>query len=349
QADVFGHHGELRAGALKVGDRVTARVDAGRRAATMRNHSATHLLHKALREVLGEHVQQKGSQVDSDKTRFDFAHHAPVSRDEIVRIEAIVNREILANTAVDARVMPIDQAQQSGALMLFGEKYGDEVRVLDIGTSRELCGGTHVARTGDIGFFKVVSEGGVAAGVRRIEAVTGEGALAIVQRQEKNLADIAALFTASGEQVVGRVAQTLETLRAQEKEIARLRDKLASAAGGDLLSQARDIGGARVLAFAVDGADAKSLRGMVDQIKGKGGSAVVLLAAIDGDKVALTAGVTNDLTQKVKAGELMQFAAGELGGKGGGRPDMAQGGGTGPERLPALFEAVYDWVASRLG
>jgi len=305
-------------------------------------------MHKALREVLGDHVQQKGSQVDADKTRFDFVHSAPVSRDEITRIEAIVNREILANSPVSARVMAIDDAQKSGALMLFGEKYGDEVRVLDIGSSRELCGGTHVARTGDIGLFKVVAEGGVAAGVRRIEAVTGEGALAAVQRQEKTLGEIAALFTASSDQVVGRVAQALETLRAQEKEVARLKAKLASAAGGDLLSQAREVAGAKVLAATIDGADAKSLRDMVDQVKSKAASAVVLLAAVDGDKVALIAGVTRDLIDRVKAGELMQFAAGELGGKGGGRPDMAQGGGTGPDRLPALMEAVHGWVASRL-
>ena len=349
QADVFGHHGELKAGALRVGDRVTARVDTGRRAATMRNHSATHLMHKALREVLGDHVQQKGSQVDADKTRFDFAHNAPLTRDEIARVEAIVNREILANSAVAARVMAIDEAQKSGALMLFGEKYGDEVRVLDIGSSRELCGGTHVARTGDIGLFKVVAEGGVAAGVRRIEAVTGEGALAQVQRQEKILMDVAAAFAAPTDQVIGRVSQTLDTLRAQEKDLARLKAKLASAAGGDLVGQAREVGGAKVLAVSLDGADPKTLRDMVDQLKSRIGSGVILLATAEGDKVALTAGVTQDLTGRVKAGKLMQFAAGELGGKGGGRPDLAQGGGTGPEKLPALLEAVHQWVAGRLG
>ncbi|MFA5494791.1 MAG: alanine--tRNA ligase [Porticoccaceae bacterium] len=349
QAEVFGHHGELRAGALKVGDRVTARVDTWRRAATMRNHSATHLMHKALREVLGDHVRQKGSLVDPDKTRFDFAHNAPLSRDEIARIEAIVNREILANTEVAARVMAIADAQQSGALMLFGEKYGDEVRVLDIGSSRELCGGTHVARTGDIGLFKVIAEGGVAAGVRRIEAVTGEGALAQVQRQEAILNEIAACFAAPADQALGRVVQALDQLRAQDKELARLKSRLASAAGDDLLARARDLGGVKVLATSLDGADPKTLRDMVDQIKSRVASAVILLAAVDGDKVALTAGVTKDLTDRVKAGELMQFAAAELGGKGGGRPDMAQGGGSGPEKLPALLEAVHQWVASRLG
>ena len=348
QADVFGHHGELRAGSLKVGDTVTARVDTERRAATMRNHSATHLMHKALREVLGDHVQQKGSQVDADKTRFDFAHNAPVSREQIARIEAIVNREILANSAVAARVMAIDDARETGALMLFGEKYGDEVRVLDIGTSRELCGGTHVARTGDIGLFKVVGEGGVASGVRRIEAVTGEGALQFVQRQEKLLADVAAVFSTPAEQVLPRITQSLESLRSLEKEVARLKAKLASSTGGDILGGAREIADVKVLATVVEGADPKTLRDLLDQIKSRLESGVVLLAAVEGDKVSLTAGVTRNLTDRVKAGELMQFAAGELGGKGGGRPDMAQGGGSNPEKLPALLDAVYDWVSDRL-
>ncbi|KJS09993.1 MAG: alanyl-tRNA synthetase [Gammaproteobacteria bacterium BRH_c0] len=349
QADVFGHHGELHAGSLKVGDSVTARVDTERRAATMRNHSATHLMHKALREVLGDHVQQKGSQVDADKTRFDFAHNAPVSREQIARIEAIVNREVLANSAVAARVMAIDAARETGALMLFGEKYGDEVRVLDIGTSRELCGGTHVARTGDIGFFKVIGEGGVASGVRRIEAVTGECALLFVQRQEQLLADVAAVFSTPAEQVLPRITQSLESLRSLEKEVARLNSKLASSTGGDILAGAREVAGVKVLATVVEGADPKTLRDLLDQIKSRLESGVVLLAAVEGDKVSLTAGVTKSLTDRVKAGELMQFAAGELGGKGGGRPDMAQGGGSQPEKLPALLDAVYAWVSSRLG
>jgi alanyl-tRNA synthetase len=347
QADVFGHHGELRAGSLVVGDKVTAQVDTVRRAATMRNHSATHLMHKALREVLGDHVQQKGSLVDPDKTRFDFAHTAPMTRDEIARVEAIVNREVLANTAVQARVMPIDEAQKCGAMMLFGEKYGDEVRVLDIGSSRELCGGTHVARTGDIGLFKIVAESGVAAGVRRVEAVTGEHALAWVQRRERLLDEVAAAFTVPVEQVVPRVAQTLDNVRALEKELARLKGKLASAASDDLLSQAKVVSGVKVLAATIDGADARTLRDMLDQLKNKLGSGVLLLAAVDGDRVLLTAGVTKDLTGRFKAGELLAQAAAAVGGKGGGRPDMAQGGGVNPAALPAALALAERYVAAR--
>jgi alanyl-tRNA synthetase len=345
QADVFGHHGELRAGALQVGDRVTARVDTARRASTMRNHSATHLMHKALREVLGAHVQQKGSLVDPDKTRFDFAHNAPLTRDEIDRTETLVNREVLANTEVAARVMAIDDAQKTGAVMLFGEKYGDEVRVLDIGSSRELCGGTHVARTGDIGLFKIVAEGGVAAGVRRVEAVTGEGALAYVQRQEKLLGEVAAAFSAPAEQVLPRISQTLETVRGLEKELARLKGRLASAAGGDLAAQAKEVNGVKVLAAQLDGADAKTLRDTLDQLKNKLGSGVLLLAAVEGGKVMLAAGVTKDLTGRFKAGELLAQAAAAVGGKGGGRPDLAQGGGTDPAALPAALALAERYVA----
>ncbi len=345
QADVFGHHGELRAGSLAVGDTVTARVDTERRAATMRNHSATHLMHKALREVLGAHVQQKGSQVDADKTRFDFAHNAPLSKDEIRNIEFIVNREILANAKTQARVMSIDDAQKTGAMMLFGEKYGDEVRVLDIGSSRELCGGTHVTSTGDIGFCKIVAESGVAAGVRRLEAVTGIGALAFVHRQEGAIAEIAAVLKASVDEAPQRVAQALEQLRALEKELAQVKGKLASVAGSDLAAQTKSINGVQVLAAKLEGADAKALRDTVDQLKNKLGSAVVLLAAVDGDKVMLAAGVTQDLTARFKAGELLAKAAAVVGGKGGGRADLAQGGGTDPSALPAALALAEQYVA----
>jgi alanyl-tRNA synthetase len=346
QADVFGHHGQLQSGSLQVGDTVTARVDTARRASTMRNHSATHLMHKALREVLGTHVQQKGSQVDADKTRFDFAHNAPMTADEIRRVEMLVNREILANTKTLARVLPIDEAQKTGAMMLFGEKYGDEVRVLDIGSSRELCGGTHVASTGDIGLFKIVAESGVAAGVRRLEAVTGEGALALVQRHEDLLGAVSAQLAVPAEQTPQRVAQLLDSVKSLEKELAQLKGKLASAAGNDLLAQAKDINGVKVLAAKLDGADAKTLRDTLDQLKNKLGSGVILLGAVDAGKVVLAAGVTKDLTDRFKAGELLGKAAAAVGGKGGGRPDMAQGGGTSPEGLPAALALAETYVAS---
>jgi alanyl-tRNA synthetase len=345
QADVFGHHGEVRAGSLAVGDMLLARVDATHRASTMRNHSATHLLHKALRIVLGEHVQQKGSQVDAEKTRFDFAHNSPLSREEIRKIELIVNHEIIANAETQARVMSIDEAQKTGAMMLFGEKYGDEVRVLDIGSSRELCGGTHVSSTGDIGLFKIIAESGVAAGVRRIEAVTGMNAVAFVHRQESTIAEIAGALKAAADETPQRVTQVLEQLRGLEKELAQLKGKLASAAGSDLGSQVKTINGVQVLAAKLDGADAKALRDTVDQLKNKLGSAVILLAAVDGDKVMLAAGVTQDLTSRFKAGELLGKAAAAVGGKGGGRPDLAQGGGTNPGALPAALALAEQYVA----
>ena len=344
QADVFGHRGTMRAGALHVGDMLIARVDADRRASTMRNHSATHLLHKALRTVLGEHVQQKGSQVDADKTRFDFAHNAPLTKEELRNVEFIVNHEIVANARTQARVMALEEAQQSGAMMLFGEKYGDEVRVLDIGTSRELCGGTHVSSTGDIGLFKIVGESGVAAGVRRIEAITGINAVEFVHHQEATLGDIAGALKSSVEEAPQRVAQLLDQLRTLEKELAQARGKLASAAGSDLASQAKSIDGVQVLAAKLDGADAKTLRDTVDQLKNKLGSAVILLAAADGEKVMLIAGVTSDLTSRFKAGELLSRAAAKVGGKGGGRPDLAQGGGTDAAALPAALALAEEYV-----
>ncbi|MHB9100896.1 MAG: alanine--tRNA ligase [Sulfuricella sp.] len=348
QASVFGHHGVVKTGKISVGNNVTARVDAQARARIMRNHSATHLMHKALREVLGGHVQQKGSQVDPDKTRFDFAHNAPMSAADIRRVEQIVNAEILANAATQTRLVPIDEAQKLGAMMLFGEKYGDEVRVLDIGSSRELCGGTHVARTGDIGLFKVVAESGVAAGVRRIEAVCGDNALALVQQQQMLLAGVAEALKAQPQEVEARAVQVLDHVKALEKELARLKSKLASSQGDDLAAQAADIKGARVLAAAIEGGDVKTLRETLDKLKDKLKSAAIVLAAVEGGKVTLIAGVTADLTAKVKAGELVNFVAQQVGGKGGGRPDMAQAGGTEPDKLPAALASVRDWVAGRL-
>ena len=353
QVDVFGHHGKLETGALSVGDRVAARVDAVRRARTMRNHSATHLMHKALREVLGPHVQQKGSLVDADKTRFDFSHNEPMTEAQLRQVETMVNAEILANASTAARIMKFDDAVKHGAMALFGEKYGDEVRVLDIGTSRELCGGTHVKRTGDIGFFKVMSEGGVAAGIRRIEATTGDRALVYVQAQEQKLASAAAALRTSPQEVGQKITQIIDNVRNLEKELARLKSKLASSQGDDIAIQAVDIKGKdgaviRVLAAAMDGADAKALRESMDKLKDKLKSAAIVLAAVEGGKVTLIAGVTADLTGKVKAGELVNHVAQQVGGKGGGRADMAQAGGTDPSKLPEALQSVRAWVEQRL-
>ncbi|MBI3222512.1 MAG: alanine--tRNA ligase [Nitrosomonadales bacterium] len=348
QATVFGHHGVVKTGTLTVGNGVQARVDVQARSRTMRNHSATHLMHKALREVLGTHVQQKGSQVDPDKTRFDFVHTQPMSDAEIRRVEAIVNSEILANAECQARVMGIEDAQKTGAMMLFGEKYGDEVRVLDIGSSRELCGGTHVKRTGDIGLFKIVAESGVAAGVRRVEAVTGEGALALVQQQERQLQQVADAVKAQPHEAASRIAQILDNVKSLEKELAALKSKLASAQGDELLAQAQDINGVKVLAAKLEGADAATLRETLDKLKDKLKSAAIVLASVSDGKVALIAGVTADATSKVKAGELVNFVAQQVGGKGGGRPDMAQAGGTQPEHLAAALVSVPAWVRAKL-
>ena len=348
QAAVFGHNGVVKTGRITVGNGVAAKVDIAARARTARHHSATHLLHKALREVLGEHVQQKGSQVDPDKIRFDFAHNQPMSDVEVRKVEAIVNAEILANAATEARVMKIEDAQKSGAMMLFGEKYGDEVRVLSIGSSRELCGGTHVARTGDIGLLKIVSEGGVAAGVRRVEAVCGDVALAWFDAQQDALAAVASALKAQPQEAAAKAVQVVDLLKTLEKELARLKSKLAASQGDDLAAQAVDVQGAKVLAAALEGADVPTLRETMDKLKGKLKSAVVVLAAVDGDKVSLVAGVTADLTAKVKAGDLVSMVARQVGGKGGGRPDMAQAGGTEPAALPAALASVKAWVGQRL-
>jgi len=348
QATVFGHHGLVKTGAITVGNGVTAKVDLLARARIMRNHSATHLLHKALREVLGDHVQQKGSQVDPDKTRFDFVHNQPMTNAEIRRVENIVNAEILANTANECRVLPIAEAQKLGAMMLFGEKYGDTVRVLDIGSSRELCGGTHVSRTGDIGLFSITAEGGVAAGVRRVEAVTGDNALAYMQGMEMALGGVAGTLKVLPKDVPARVAAVLDQVRKLERELAVLKGKLASAQGDDMLSQAVDVKGAKVLAANLQGADSTALRETMDKLKDKLKSAAIVLASVVDGKVTLIAGVTADLTGKVKAGDLVNMVAQQVGGKGGGRPDMAQAGGTQPENLAAALASVTAWVDSKL-
>lgn len=347
QADVFGHHGTIVEGEVKVGDVFTAKVDAERRAKTVRNHSATHLMHKALREVLGAHVQQKGSLVNAERTRFDFAHTGPMTDEQIAKVEAIVNAEILANAGATAEVMALDDAQKSGAMMLFGEKYGDKVRVLSIGSSKELCGGTHVGRTGDIGLFKIVAEGGVAAGIRRVEAVTGENALSYLQSLENTVNGLAGSLKVSPTEVPARVASVLDQVRALEKEIAALKGKLASAQGDELLAQAVDVKGIKVLAATLQGADAKALRETMDKLKDKLKTAAIVLAAVDGGKVQIAAGVTNDSIAKVKAGELVNFVAQQVGGKGGGKPDMAMAGGTDASKLGSALASVAGWVAER--
>ncbi|ALV06174.1 alanine--tRNA ligase [Roseateles depolymerans] len=348
QADVFGHHAQVVEGSIKVGDAFIARVDAERRGRTVRNHSATHLMHKALREVLGAHVQQKGSLVNAERTRFDFAHTAPMTQDEIRRVEAIVNAEILANEDTNAQVMALDDAQKSGAMMLFGEKYGDTVRVLSIGTSKELCGGTHVHRTGDIGLFKIVSESGVAAGIRRVEAVTGDNALHYLQSLESTVAAVAGTLKAAPAELEPRVQAVLDQVRALEKELAAAKSKLASAQGDELLGQAVDVKGIKVLAATLAGADAKTLRETMDKLKDKLKTAAIVLAAVDGDKVQIAAGVTADSIGKVKAGELVNFVAQQVGGKGGGKPDMAMAGGTDAKGLPAALASVQGWVGERV-
>jgi alanyl-tRNA synthetase len=350
--NVFGHHGTVKAGALKVGDRVRAQVTESVRRATMRNHSATHLMHAALRAVLGTHVLQKGSLVDHEHTRFDFSHTGPVTAEEIAKIEDQVNQAILANVPATATQMKYDEAIKAGAMALFGEKYGDTVRVLQMGEySTELCGGTHVARTGDIGLFKITSEGGIAAGVRRVVGITGEGALAYLRDLEsKYKLTLSYWGAASGskEELEERMRKERESRKLLEKEVAQLKQKLASGGAQDLTSQTREVKGVKVLAAAIDGMNAADLRGVMDQMKNKLGTGIVVLGAAADGKVALIVGVTDGLTTKVKAGELVNFVAQQVGGKGGGRPDMAQAGGTQPENLPAALASVYDWVGGKL-
>ena len=345
------HHVKVLQGSVKCGDRLAAKVDGAVRQRTRLNHSATHLLHAALRRELGDHVQQKGSLVDSQRLRFDFSHPEGVSREQLKIIEAMVNDQIRANTAVQTRLMSMDEAVASGAMALFGEKYGDEVRVLSMGEddfSVELCGGTHVERTGDIGLLRIVSESGVASGVRRIEGVTGISALALVDENERHLAAVCDVVKGNTDNVAARVAALRSENRDLEKEITRLKQKLATSAGSDLTAGVVEVKGIKVLAANVEGADAKSLRDTLDQCKNKLGSAVILLSAVTGDKIALTAGVTKDLTDRVKAGDLMREFAERLGGKGGGKPDMAQGGGTDVQALPDVLKTVPEWVSSQL-
>ncbi|MGN6832769.1 alanine--tRNA ligase [Neisseria sp. P0009.S001] len=349
KAAVFGQFGVQTSGRLKVGDSVTAKVDDEIRNANMRNHSATHLMHKALRDVLGEHVEQKGSLVTAESTRFDISHPQAVTAEEIAEVERRVNEAILANVAVNAAIMSMEDAQKTGAMMLFGEKYGDEVRVLQMGGfSTELCGGTHVSRTGDIGLFKIISEGGIAAGVRRIEAITGLNALKWAQDQERLVKDIIAETKAQTEKdVLAKIQAGAAHAKALEKELARAKAELAVHAGAKLLDDAKDLGAAKLVAAQIE-ADAAALREIVTDLTGKSEQAIVLLAAVNDGKVSLCAGVSKPLTAKVKAGDLVKFAAEQVGGKGGGRPDLAQAGGSDAEKLPAMIESVKDWVGAKL-
>jgi len=347
--NLFLHKGKLLTGTLSNGQLCDARVSAADRKATELNHSATHLLHAALRQVLGDHVAQKGSLVNPERLRFDFSHFEPVTASEISAVERIVNEQIRANNPVVSKVMAKDDAVKAGAMALFGEKYGDEVRVLKIGEfSTELCGGTHVERAGDIGCFKIINETGVAAGVRRIEAVTGGGCIDWIAGRDQALASVAGLVKSAPEKTPEKVEQLIEKNRLLEKQLERLNAKLASSAGNELGAQAVDVGGVKVLAVKLEGVDPKSLKDMVDQLKNKLGSAAIVLAVVDGDKVSLIAGVTKDRMGQIKAGDLVNFVATQVGGKGGGRPDMAQAGGNDPSGLAAALQQVPEWVKQRL-
>ena len=346
------HVGTLVEGELFPGLEVDARIDHARRERTKRNHSATHLLHAALRKILGEHVNQKGSLVDPDKLRFDFSHFEPLTAEQLTEIERKVNELVLDNTPVQTEITDMEQAQEKGAMALFGEKYGDTVRVLSMGTdnySVELCGGTHVGRTGDIGLFRITSESGISSGVRRIEAVTGMGALEWVDSTERTLRDTAGLVRATRDTVVEKVQQTLDRSRQLEKEVDALKAKLASSAGSDLAGSAVEVAGLKVVASELEGADRKALMETADQLKNKLGEGVVVLASVEGDKVTLVAGVTKSAIGKIKAGDLMKHLAAQVGGKGGGRPDMAQGGGTEPAKLADALAGVPAWVEKNIG
>ena len=347
-AEVFGHHALINQGVLRVGDVLRAQVDKSLRANTIRNHSATHLMHKALREVLGAHVQQKGSLVDEHKTRFDFSHHSAMKPEEIREVERIVNEEILSNQASAAKLMSFDDAVKAGAMALFGEKYGDTVRVLDIGSSRELCGGTHVERTGDIGSFRIVAESGVAAGIRRVEAITGEQAIKLSQDQDSRLERIAGMLKAPSADIESKLRDVLEHTKAMERELVQLKSKMAAAQGTGLAGQARRIGQVHCLAAKLDAVDPKAMREDMDQLKQQLGSAVIVLAVVEAERVSLVAGVTKDLLSSVKAGDLVNFVAQQIGGKGGGRPDLAQAGGHDVAKLPQALESVHDWVSDKL-
>jgi len=348
KADVFGHQGSMAQGTLNVGDSVNAMVDIPVRQASMRNHSATHLMHQALRDVLGDHVLQKGSLVTPERTRFDFTHSAPVTDAQVRQIEALVNAQILNNAATKAELMDIESAQKTGAMMLFGEKYGETVRVLDIGSTRELCGGTHVKATGDIGLFKIVGESGVASGVRRMEAVTGEHALSYLQQLEDTVGLAAATLKAPVAELTSRLTQVVDHVKALEKEVTALKGKLASAQGDELITQAIDLQGVKFLSAHLQGADTKTLRETMDKLKDKLKTAVIVLGTVEGDKVQIAVGVTPDTTAKVKAGELVNFLAAQVGGKGGGKPDMAMAGGTEPAHLAAALASAQAWVSAKL-
>ncbi|MCB1664854.1 MAG: alanine--tRNA ligase [Pseudomonadales bacterium] len=349
QGEHFIHKGQLRGGSLKKGEQVEALVEQENRAAIMLNHSATHLLHAALRSVLGDHVTQKGSLVNADRLRFDFSHSSPMTAEELARVESLVNEQILKNLPVSKQIMHIDDAMKAGAMALFGEKYGDRVRVVSMGEfSTELCGGTHVERTGDIGLFKFIGESGIAAGVRRVEAVTGQGALAIVAQQEQVLKQLTDVVKTSADNLVEKVQQILHNNRQLEKELEQLKVKLASAAGSDIAAEAVKLGEVSLLAKTVQGFNAKTLRDTVDQLKNKLGSSVVLLASVEDGKVSLVAGVSKDLTDRVKAGDLVNMVATQIGGKGGGRPDMAMAGGSDVQALPAAMASVKVWVENAL-
>jgi alanyl-tRNA synthetase len=348
QADVFGHHGQVLEGEIKAGDQLNAKVNAERRARTIRHHSATHLMHKALREVLGAHVSQKGSLVDADKTRFDFTHTAAMTPEQIAQVEQLVNAEILGNAATSAKVMSLDDAQKTGAMMLFGEKYGESVRVLEIGSSKELCGGTHVQRTGDIGIFKILSESGVAAGIRRVEAITGDRALTYLQKLDTQINQLAISLKATPSDLAQRITQLQDHARSLEKELERLGSKLAASQGDELMSQAVEVNGVKILAALLEGADAKVLRETLDQLKNKLKTAAIVLASVQDGKVQLAAGVTADTIAKVKAGDLVNHVAQQVGGKGGGKPDMAMAGGTDPKGLTVALKSVQAWVSERL-
>jgi alanyl-tRNA synthetase len=345
----FGHAGHWAGGApLRTGDVVEARVDAARRQAIVLNHSATHLLHAALRKVLGDHVTQKGSLVAPQRLRFDFSHFKPMGADELEQVETMVNAEVRRNAAADVRTMAYDDAIGFGAMALFGEKYGDEVRVLKMGDfSTELCGGTHVNRTGDIGLFKIVSEAGVASGVRRIEAVTGDGALTYVADEERRLGELSQLLSSSGDDAVEKLRQLFDRQKKLERELDSLRSKAAGSATADLAGSAADVDGIKVVAARLEGLDAKSLRDSVDQLKQQLGDCVILLAGATDGRVSLIAGVHGKALGRVKAGDVVAHVAAQIDGKGGGRPDMAQGGGTDVAALPAILAALPDWVSAR--
>ncbi|MGB1254387.1 MAG: alanine--tRNA ligase [Thiolinea sp.] len=347
QGDTFIHYGIQESGSLQSGAEVQAVVDQARRKAIILNHSATHLMHEALRQVLGEHVEQKGSLVNEERLRFDFSNPEPVTADQITQVEAIVNAQVMNNVATSAQIMDMESAKAAGAMALFGEKYGDEVRVLQIGFSTELCGGCHVERTGDIGLFKIISEGGVAAGIRRIEAFTGSNALQWLHETNNKLTEVSRLVKSGGGDVVEKVTAALQKTRTLEKELEQLKGKLASQAGSGLADQAVEVSGIKVLAANLEGADPKSLRDTMDQLKNKLGQAVVVLAAVKGDKISLIAGVTKAETSQYKAGDVLKHVAVQVGGKGGGRPDMAQGGGSDVAALPAALASVQDWVAAQ--